>query len=112
MRKMWIVVWACVFILGGCTAAQLTKMGLLKQKAVVAGQLFCSKETTDGPLVMALETAFGVPVVVTGVESKVVASACAYVDAIPVSPPANPAAAPVVAVPQITVPLPVTQTSV
>lgn len=99
--------------MSGCTAAQLAKIGVLKQKAVVEGQLFCAKAMgTTGTVTVALATALGVPITVIGVAADVVKEACAKIDAMPVSPPADPAAAPVVAVPAIAVPLPVTQTSV
>jgi len=71
------------------------------QKAVTDGQLFCARATQDGPLVVALTTALGVPFVVTNKTSTVVADACAAIDAVPVSPPANPATAPVVAAPGV-----------
>ena len=67
--------------------------------AVVDGQLFCAEATATGPLVVALADASGVPVTVTGKASTVVSDACAVIGAIPVAPPANPAAAPVVAAP-------------
>lgn len=78
--------------LGGCTAAQTNS-------AVVDGQLFCARATSAGPLVVALADATGVPVIVSGMTSSLVAADCAAIDAIPVSPPASPATAPVVAVP-------------
>lgn len=77
--------------IAGCSAAQ-------QQSAVAAGQLFCAKASVDGPLIVALADAFGAPVIVTGLASNVVAADCAAIDAIPVTPPPNPAAAPVVAV--------------
>lgn len=67
------------------------------QNAVVQGQLFCATSTATGPLVVALANTSGVPVTVTGKASDVVAKACAVIGAIPVAPPANPSAAPVVA---------------
>lgn len=77
----------------GCTAQQLTSAST----AVKTGQLFCAKATANGPLVVALANAAGVGVVVTNQASKDVATACALIAAIPVTPPANPAAAPLVA---------------
>ena len=74
-----------------CTPAQL-------QTAIEDGQLFCAKATATGPLVFAVATAFGAPVVVTGALKATVAGVCGLEAAIPVAPPANPAAAPVVAV--------------
>ncbi len=78
-------------LLAGCTAAQTNT-------AVRDGQLFCAKATTDGPLVVAVADAAGAPIIVTGLAAAVVKGDCALIDAIPVTPPANPAAAPVVAV--------------
>lgn len=75
----------------GCTPAQ-------KARAVVDGQLFCARASAAGPLVVALADAAGAPVVVTGMASDAVALDCSLVDAIPVVPPPDPAAAPVVAV--------------
>ena len=75
----------------GCTPAQ-------QQTAIADGQLFCAKATATGPVVVALATMAGAPVVVTGAASTVVADACAIIGAIPVTPPAVPSAAPVVAV--------------
>jgi hypothetical protein len=77
--------------LAACSPAQ-------QARAVADGQLFCAKATTTGPLVVALADAAGAPVIVTGLSSDVVAAACRRISAIPVSPPADPAAAPVVAV--------------
>jgi hypothetical protein len=81
-------------ILIGCSPAQQAQA----QRAVVAGQLFCAKATQTGPLVVALADALGVPVVVTGRTASAVADACALIGAIPVTPPSNPAGAPVVVV--------------
>jgi predicted ATPase len=66
--------------------------------AVADGQLYCARATAAGPLVVALADAAGLPFVVTGRAAADVAAACALVGAIPVVPPANPNAAPVVAV--------------
>ena len=74
-----------------CTPAQ-------RQTAIADGQLYCAKATAAGPLVVALATMVGAPVVVTGAASAVVADACAIIGAIPVTPPPVPATAPVVAV--------------
>jgi hypothetical protein len=76
----------------------------VEQKAVVAGQLSCAQATAAGPLVVALADAAGAPVVVTGAASATVAAACAAIGAIPVTPPANPATAPVVAAPVVVTP--------
>ena len=74
-------------ILPACTTSQLR----------ADGQLFCEKASADGPIVFALATAIGAPVIVTDALSSVVADACALSQAIPVSPPAF--AVPTVAVP-------------
>ena len=72
------------------------------QRLVKDGQLFCAKETADGPMVVAVADMLGAPIIVTGLASDVVSGACASINAIPVSPPANPAQAPVVAAPVAT----------
>jgi hypothetical protein len=85
-------VWGSLALLVvACTPAQ-------QQRAVVDGQLFCAVATANGPLIVALADAAGAPIVVTGMTSQAVAAACAIIAAIPVIPPADPAAAPVVAV--------------
>jgi hypothetical protein len=93
--RFWLVVVGAVtslwVLLTACTPAQ-------QARVVADGTLFCAKATVDGPLVVALANAAGAPIVVTGLASDVVAAQCAIVGGIPVVPPANPAAAPVVAV--------------
>lgn len=79
--------------LSGCALSPATKANL-----VTDGQLFCAKATADGPLVVALVNLAGVPVIATDAAKEVVDQACGAVNAIAVSPPANPAAAPIVAV--------------
>jgi len=83
-----------VIMLAGCSPAQQAQA----ERVVVAGQLFCAKATATGPLVVALADALGAPVVVTGRTAAAVSDACAIIGAIPVTPPAKPADAPVVAV--------------
>ncbi len=73
--------------------------GTTAATVVVKGQEFCAKATADGPLVVALLDAFGAPVTVTGLPSSVVAANCNLIGGIVVSPPANPATAPVVTAP-------------
>lgn len=86
---------AFLLVVGGCTADQAAKF----DKAVVQGQLYCSKATALGPIVVALADMNGVPISVTGRTAATVSAACAAVQAIPVSPPPNPSQAPVVAAP-------------
>ena len=76
---------AAALLLAACTPAQ-------KATALKDGQLFCAKATVAGPLVFALADAAGAPVIVTGLASAVVKGDCAAIDAIPVTPPADPAA--------------------
>lgn len=87
---------AGLMLLAACTPAQ-------EKKAVVDGQLFCAKAQVVGPvvvpLVVAATTAFGVPISVIGLGAKTVTDMCTSIGAIPVSPPADPAGAPVVALP-------------
>lgn len=80
-----------VLLLAACSTADT-------QKAVAYGQLFCATTTAAGPLVVAIADAAGAPVSVVGKTSATVAGVCAAISAIPVTPPPNPAAAPVVAV--------------
>lgn len=85
--------------LGACTPAQLAQINATTQTAIVDGQLFCAKATTAGPIVVAIiNTLDAKAVTVTNKAASYVASVCATINAIPVSPPANIAAAPVVAV--------------
>ncbi len=63
---------------------------------VTKGALFCKQVGPLEPMVVALANAAGAPVSVTGMAANDVAEACAAVEAVPVAPPANPAAAPVV----------------
>ena len=88
-----------------CSASQNATVATDVNKAVATGQLYCGKATQDGPLVVALATAMGAPVIVTGATSAAVAAACAVIGAIPVAPPANPASAPVVAAPVAVAPI-------
>jgi hypothetical protein len=88
MRKE--IVLTGLLCLGACTTTQ-------QETAVRDGQLFCAVSTATGPLVVALADAAGVPVTVTNKTSSVVAASCAVIGAIPVSPPAHPSTAPVVA---------------
>jgi len=83
-----------VIMLAGCSPAQQAQA----ERVVVAGQLFCAKATATGPIVVALADALGAPVVVTGRTATAVSDACAIIGAIPVTPPAKPSDAPVVAV--------------
>ena len=90
--KHLIAVAAFAITLGACADPKFTA-------AVAAGQLYCSKATTLGPLVVAIvEAGTGKPVTVTGKASDVVARSCALIGAIPVSPPADATTAPKVAV--------------
>lgn len=79
--------------LAGCTAVQTDRINA----TVKAGQLYCAMTTATGPLVVALANTSGVPVKVTDRSAAEVAAACALIGAIPVVPPPNPAAAPIVA---------------
>lgn len=81
--------------LAAVAAAHNTTVSSLVSK----GALFCKKVTTDAPLVVAVATLSGVPVSVIGVASDVVAATCAGINAVPVSPPADPASTPIVVIP-------------
>lgn len=88
-----------VLVGAGAFLAGCTPTGQLSPQAVATGQLYCATATATGPLVVALADASGVPVTATNKASSVVQAACAVINAVPVSPPANPAQAPVVAAP-------------
>ena len=90
MRNLTILAALCAS-LAACSSAQT-------QQAVSDGQLFCATATAAGPLVVAVADAAGAPVSVIGRSADAVAALCAALKAIPVVPPPNPAAAPVVAV--------------
>ena len=77
--------------LAACTPAQ-------QSKALADGQLFCALATAQGPLVVAIADVAGAPVSVIGMTKAAVDGVCAQLAAVPVTPPANPTAAPVVAV--------------
>lgn len=73
-----------------------------------AGQLFCAvAQNGGGTLIAAVQSAVGVPIIVTGLESAVVAGVCAKWNAaaVPVAPPASvtPLNTPAIAVPAVTV---------
>lgn len=91
------------------TATVATRCSPTQQTAanntIAAGQLFCAKAQAAGPLVVALADAAGAPIIVTGQAAGTVAAACAAIGAIPVTPPADPASAPVVAAPVVVVPV-------
>jgi hypothetical protein len=96
MRKLIATLGVCLLI-AACTQSQINQA---VNTTVADGQFFCAKAEPGGvTAVVALETALGVPVIVTGMTSASVAAACAVIDGIPVSPPANPASAPVVTAP-------------
>lgn len=56
------------------------------------GQLLCAVATATGPLVVPLISKAGVPVIVTGLASALVASYCTQAGGVPVAPPASPTA--------------------
>jgi len=92
---------ACLTALAACSGADQASV----ERAVVQGQLFCAKAQASGPLVVALADAAGVPISVTGRTASAVAAACAAIGAIPVSPPAAPSQAPIVAAPVVLAPV-------
>ncbi len=92
---------AALVALAGCSDATNARI----DRVVIQGQMFCAKATATGPLVVALADVAGVPISVTGRTAASVAAACAAVGAIPVTPPPNPATAPVVAAPVVLAPV-------
>ncbi len=107
---MWT--WARL-VLGGVGAMGLVIVAAcsLPTPAAVAaspeGQLFCAIATSSGPIVAALIDAAsgGAAVIATNAASALVASECALAGGVPVSPPAVPEAAPVVAIDTTKLPL-------
>lgn len=91
LAGIWASMMLAWFVIACTPAAQ--------QRVVVEGQLYCALATKAGPLVVAVATASGAPIVATGMAQAAVAGVCAAIDAIPVAPPPDPAAAPVVAAP-------------
>ena len=82
--------------LAGCVAPSPTNA---LNTVVADGQLFCGVASAAGPLVVGIvDAANNKAVTVTGQASKWVSNVCALVNGIPVTPPAVPAATPVVAV--------------
>lgn len=69
------------------------------QTPLQRGQLFCAVAAGTGPIVVAVATMEGVPVIVSGLAAGQVKAVCDMIGAIPVAPPPDPAAAPVVVVP-------------
>ena len=65
---------------------------------VSQGALFCAKVGSDMTAPFVLANAAGAPLSVTGQASAAVAAACAVLQAVPVSPPADAGSAPVVPV--------------
>jgi hypothetical protein len=95
---------AVVLGLSGCTDAQ--NAAVETAFGTPAGQLFCSVQSTSGPLVFALLNASknGSAVIATGAAQAIVNAECAAAivpgavgTPIPVSPPVSPAAAPRIA---------------
>lgn len=95
----------CVLAVSACTATGgLTPSGAqVLNTAVEAGQLFCAAANgpTGAAVVAVINAADAKAVTVTGKTQAIVAATCpiiAGVKSFPVSPPANPAAVPMVAV--------------
>jgi hypothetical protein len=103
MNKSIIAAGACLLALSACSSAQV-------QTALSspAGQLFCAVQTSGGGTIVAglidaeataaAGAAAPVAVLATGVAKAKVDADCAAAGGIAVSPPANPAAAPQVAI--------------
>lgn len=89
-----LVATAFAALLLACSPAQ-------KTQALANGQLFCQIETKAGPVIVAVATAAGAPVIATGLAQGAVAAICAGIQAIPVPPPAAPASVPVMVAPVV-----------
>lgn len=77
---------------GATLAAIAAQNNTTVDQIVTGGQLFC--QMNGGTSVVAVVTAAGAPVNVTGKTAAVVSQACAAFNAVPVPPPANPGAVP------------------
>ena len=102
MRKsvLGLVAVCLLGFLSACQNGALTPQGAATINNVVAsGQLFCGVASAAGPLVVAIvNAADSKAVTVTDKTSAVVAATCKVIGGLPVIPPSNPAAAPVVAI--------------
>ena len=77
-----------ITVAAGTLAAIAAQNNTTVDKIVTEGQLFC--QLNGGTSIVAVVTAAGAPVNVTGKTAEVVANACNALNAIPVPPPANP----------------------
>lgn len=105
----------CTAMLAGCsltapqqaavTSAGVTLATVAAQNStsvadlVKRGALFCKQTALLAPATVVLANAAGVPVSVTGMASDDVMRACQLINAVPVSPPADPAAVTIVSAP-------------
>ena len=87
-----------IMLLAGTIAACTSTERASVTTAITDGQLYCATATASGPLIVALAEAAGAPISVIGKTAATVSQLCGVISAIPVVPPANKAAAPVVAV--------------
>jgi hypothetical protein len=96
---------AALAALAACSPAQQEKAN--KLASTPAGQLFCAIQTSSGPVVAAIvgeklnamsPTNGPQAAIATGAAKSVVDATCAAAGGVPAVPPANPAAAPQIAV--------------
>lgn len=92
-KNLWYSTVCYGLMIGGCALI----FGC-SQSQIAQGQLFCAKIVAGEPMVVALADLSGAPVLAVGATKAFVDTACDQIDAIPVAPPASPAAAPVVVV--------------
>lgn len=104
MKNVAFAVGVSTLALMGCNAQQSQQLNTAL--ASPAGQLFCAISTQSGPIVVGLiqakagaSAAAPLAVIATGQTASYVNDLCKQAHGVPVSPPANPAAAPQVAVP-------------
>jgi len=87
-----------IMLLAGTIAACTSTERASVTTAITDGQLYCATATASGPLIVALAEAAGAPISVIGKTAATVSQLCGVISAIPVVPPADKAATPVVAV--------------
>lgn len=104
MRKYFAL--TAIVALAACspqtTASVGTSVNTTVSNAATAGQLFCAKASALGPITVAIADLAGAPVTVTNQAAAWVASVCAVISAIPVTPPT--VAVPTVAVDTTSIP--------
>lgn len=82
-----------------CSTTQVGKVTSILGSAVAEGQLYCQTIGALEPTIVAVaDAADSSAIIATGKTAAFVNAVCGVINAVPVSPPANPATAPVVSV--------------